>query len=101
MINFTAKYCDNAEALFDSYGFARVLGAYLDKIKRRETRTYRYLISNLKDDKNLQCNLTKIFKLLMVLKADEIVSLTMYEKLLEDKDKFIALIEDLYNFGEN
>ena len=99
MINFTAKYCDNAEALFDSYGFARGLGAYLDKIKRRETRTYRYLISNLKDDKNLQCNLTKIFKLLMVLKADEIVKFNpMYEKLLEDKDKFIALIEDLYNF---
>ncbi len=99
MINFTAKYCDNAEALFDSYGFARVLGAYLDKIKRRETRTYRYLISNLKDDKNLQCNLTKIFKLLMVLKADEIIKFNpLYEKLLEDKDKFIALIEDLYNF---
>lgn len=43
MINFTAKYCDTAEALFNSYGFKRVLQAYMEKIKKRETNVYKYI----------------------------------------------------------
>ena len=102
MINFTAKYCDNAEALFDSYGFARVMGAYLERIRRRETKIYRYLVNNLKDDNELQQSLTKVFKLLMVLRAEEIIKLNpKYVKLLEKEDKFIALVEDIYNFWRN
>ena len=31
MINFTAKYCDTSEAVFSSYGFRRILSAYLEK----------------------------------------------------------------------
>ncbi len=40
MINFTAKYCDTAEALFNSYGFKRVLQAYMKKNKKKEKLMY-------------------------------------------------------------
>ncbi len=35
MINFTAKYCDTAEALFNSYGFKRVLTSLYEKNKKK------------------------------------------------------------------
>ena len=47
MINFTAKYCDTAEALFNSYGFKRVLQAYMKKIKKRETNVYKLSLIHL------------------------------------------------------
>ncbi len=67
MINFTAKYCDTAEALFNSYAFKKVLGAYIKKIKKRETNVYKYIENtmNVDDDIFLE-DISNIFKLLMV-----------------------------------
>ncbi|WP_461612463.1 phosphoenolpyruvate carboxykinase (ATP) [Clostridium sp. Marseille-QA1073] len=101
MINFTAKYCDTAEALFSSYGFRRILSAYMEKIKRKETNVYKYIDSTMNVDDNdiLLEDITNVFKLLMVLNAEEVKKMEdKYEKLLENKDRFILLIEDLYNF---
>lgn len=101
MINFTEKYCDEAEKLFNSYGFRVVLRTYILKIKKKESNIYKYIEEGL-----LGCNedeilkiITNLFKLLIVLNVGEIREVSLkYEKLLMDKDKFIAFIEDLYAF---
>ncbi|WP_032122070.1 phosphoenolpyruvate carboxykinase [Clostridium amazonitimonense] len=99
MINFTAKYCNTTESLLDSYGFKTVLQHYLDNIKKKESNIYRYIVKSLENYEEVCEDLIKVFKFLMVLKVEEIINIDIkYEKLLEDRDKFIAFIEDLYNF---
>lgn len=109
MINFTAKYCDNADALLNSYGFRKVLGAYLEKTKKKGSNLYKYLEESLGDstlqnevvsrDEIISDNLVEAFKLLMVLNGDELCSInSKYKALLSNRDIFILVIEDLYNF---
>ncbi len=43
MINFTTKYCDTAEKLFNSNGFREVLKAYLNRIEKKESNIYKYI----------------------------------------------------------
>ena len=43
MVNFTAKYCNTAEKLFDSNVFKRVLKDYFMKIKNKDTNIYKYI----------------------------------------------------------
>lgn len=98
MINFTAKYCNTEESLLDSKGFKIILSEYLDNRKRNKSNIYKYINNCLNQDE-ISLELIKIFKFLIVLKADEIVKIDLrYKELLEDKDKFIGFIEDLYNF---
>lgn len=101
MINFTEKYCNTAEKLFDSYGFRVVLRTYLLKIKKKESNIYKYIEESLSvgnEDETLKV-ITNVFKLLMVLNVEEMRKVSLrYEKLLADKDKFISFIEDLYGF---
>ena len=47
MVNFTAKYCDTAEKLFNSYGFKVILRTYLLKIKKKESNIYKYIEQSL------------------------------------------------------
>ncbi|MBQ6820590.1 MAG: phosphoenolpyruvate carboxykinase [Clostridium sp.] len=101
LINFTAKYCSTFEALVESQGFTRVIEDYLLKSKRKLTLSWRFLSDNLKtDDVNeIASDLIKVFKYFTVLNVEEIVKNNpKYTDLFEDKDKFIALIEDLYLF---
>ena len=101
MINFTSKYCDNAEKLFNSYGFRVILRTYILKIKKKESNIYKYIEESLEacnEDEILKA-ITSLFKLLIVLDVEEIQEVSLkYEKLLRDKDKFISFIEDLYGF---
>ena len=46
MINFTAKYCNTPEKLLESNGFRRVFNSYLNKIKKKNSNIYKYLIQN-------------------------------------------------------
>lgn len=41
-INFTVKYCNNAESLLDSDGFKRVLTAFIEKIEKKRHQ-YMYI----------------------------------------------------------
>ncbi len=101
MINFTAKYCDTAEKLLESYGFRKVLKAYVSKIKSKNSNIYKYLqisIDGEGSDETLN-NIIAVFKLLTILDVEEIVKLnSKYEKLLTEKDTLIHFIEDLYSF---
>ncbi|MCB2286594.1 phosphoenolpyruvate carboxykinase [Clostridium algidicarnis] len=98
MINFTAKYCNTEECLLDSKGFEIILSEYLEDRKSNKSNIYKYINKSLNQDE-ICLELIKIFKFLIVLKADEIIKIDLrYKKLLEDKDKFIGFVEDLYNF---
>ncbi len=35
-VNFTIKYCNNAESLLDSDGFKRIMTAFLEKLEERK-----------------------------------------------------------------
>lgn len=100
MINFTAKYCDTNEKLLDSDGFKRILSAYYDRIKARNTNVYKYLVKSFHSESKLIVeDITNLFKLLTVVSAEEVSKIsTKYENLLSNKDYFIDFIEDLYSF---
>lgn len=101
MINFTQKYCNTPEKLFNSYGFRVVLRTYLLKIKKKQSNIHKYIEESLpgyNEEETLKV-ITNVFKLLMVFNVDEIQKISLkYGSLVTDKDKFILLIEDLYGF---
>lgn len=101
MINFTAKYCNSFESILESDGFRRILEVYLRRAKKRNSISYRYLNEGLDTDSliDIRRDLTVIVKYLTVMSVEEIVEISAaYSKLLEDRDKFVAFIEDLYLF---
>ena len=100
-INFTAKYCDSFESIMNSEGFRRILEAYLNKAKEKNTNNFKFLKKSLgtEDIKLLRYELIGAFKLLSVMKADEVISVnSKYQLLLEVRSKLLAVIEDIYSF---
>lgn len=98
-VNFTVKYCNNAESLLDSDGFKRVLTAFIEKIEKKETPVYIYIKDCCGKNVNLVQEITKLFKLLIVLEAEEIAKLDeKYARLLEDRNTLVEFIENLYTF---
>lgn len=98
-INFTVKYCNNSESLLDSDGFKRVLTAFIEKIEKKEVPIYVYIKDCCGKNSNLVQEITKFFKLLIVLEGEEIAKLDeKYAKLLEDRNALIEFIEKLYTF---
>ena len=98
-INFTIKYCNNAESLLDSDGFKRIMTAFLEKLERKEVPVYIYIKERCNSEDNLPEIITKFFKLLIVLEAEEIATLDeKYARLLENRDVLVEFIERLYTF---
>ncbi|WP_339010384.1 phosphoenolpyruvate carboxykinase [Fusobacterium varium] len=98
-VNFTIKYCNNAESLLDSDGFKRIMTAFLEKLERKEVPVYIYIKERCNTDDNLPEVMTKFFKLLIVLEAEEIATLDeKYARLLESRDTLVEFIERLYTF---
>jgi energy-coupling factor transporter ATP-binding protein EcfA2 len=101
MINFTAKYCNSFESILESDGFRRILEVYLRRTKKKNSLVYRYLNQALETDSliDIRRDLIMIIKYLTVMTVEEVVEISIaYYKLLEDRDKFITFIEDLYLF---
>lgn len=100
VLNFTAQYCETKVELLESDGFAKILTSYIAKIKRRDTPMYRYLQNNREiTTEQLEKEMQQIFKLLLVLEPEEIVS--AYEQhadYLNDKEQFLACIEEIYSY---
>ena len=98
-VNFTVKYCNNAESLLDSDGFKRVLTAFIEKIEKKESPIYVYIKDCCGKNSNLVQEITKFFKLLIVLEGEEIAKLDeKYAKLLEDRNTLVEFIEGLYTY---
>ncbi|SHI96934.1 hypothetical protein SAMN02745163_01134 [Clostridium cavendishii DSM 21758] len=100
-INFTTKYCESYETLLNSEGFKRILNSYLTRSINRNNHNFKFLASSLgSEDKNFIMNeLTVIFKLLTVMELKEIMdSNENAKKLLENKEAFISVVEDLYSY---
>lgn len=99
MINFTLKYCDTKQKLLSSYGFKRVVEAFIQKLKKDEIIIYNHYIDTLKTDEEFTDSLVEVFKLLTVFKIDEVVAVdNKYSIFFEDKDLFIEVIEMLFAF---
>jgi hypothetical protein len=101
MINFTVKFCETPEKLLESGGFRRILGAYFEKIKKRNSNIYRYINESFsgEDVNTIKDEIIDVFKLLIALRADELIKLNQkYKKLFESSENFIHFIEDLYSF---
>ncbi|MEJ6466889.1 phosphoenolpyruvate carboxykinase [Fusobacterium ulcerans] len=98
-VNFTIKYCNNAESLLDSDGFKRIMTAFLEKLERKEVPVYTYIKERCDAEDDLPEVMTKFFKLLIVLEAEEIATLDeKYARLLESRDTLVEFIERLYTF---
>ncbi|BES60717.1 phosphoenolpyruvate carboxykinase [Dysgonomonas capnocytophagoides] len=99
MINFTLKYCDTKQKLLSSYGFRRVVEAFVKKIKKDDPIIYDHYIKSFKTDENLVESLIESFKLLTVFKIEEVIEVdNKYTALFADKDLFIELIELLLQY---
>lgn len=101
LINFSAKFCNNYDTLLESDGFRKVLDVYLRKAEKRRTLSFRYLTIklNTKDTIDIRNNITKLFKWLTIMPAEEIVEANFnYKELLSNKEEFIKVIEDIYLF---
>jgi energy-coupling factor transporter ATP-binding protein EcfA2 len=101
MINFTAKYCNSFESILESDGFRRILEVYLRRAKKKNSISYRYLNETLDTDSliDIRRDLNTIIKYLTVMSVEEIKEINeKYSKLLQEKDKFVIVIEDLYLF---
>ena len=101
MMNFSVLYCDSQEKVLRSNGFLRLMSVYIEKRKRRNSNIYKYINEEIpgKNDEEKISNIIKLFQLLTVMNADEIVTMEhSYNKVLSEKTKLIALIEDIYSF---
>ena len=102
MINFTLKYCDTKQKLLSSYGFKRVVEAFIQKIKKDDPIIYDHYIKSFKTDEDLIESLIESFKLLTVFKIEEVIEVdNKYTAFFADKDLFIELIDLLIQFWKN
>lgn len=94
MINFTLKYCDTKQKLLSSYGFKRVIEAFVKNLKRDEIIIYEHYIKAFKTEEDFVESMIESFKLLTVFNVDEVVAVdNKYSVFFEDKDLFIEVIE--------
>ena len=99
IINFTAKYCNTFEAVLESEGFRRVLDVYLKKAQGKKLRTFKYLEKTIwtNDIGKIRDIISKVFRCLTVMDASDITN-PRYTSVVEDRNEFIVVVEDLYSF---
>ncbi len=99
ILNFSEEFCQSRCQLIESESFAKVLEKYIKDIKRKDTTIYGYLHHIQEDDVDLMKDLQSVFKQLLVMNADELVNIRpSMAAYFDDRDLFIALIEDIYLF---
>lgn len=99
ILNFTLKYCDTRQKILNSYGFRKVIGTFVQKIKTDEVIIYDYYLEAFKTDEEFERSLIEVFKLLTICDLKEVLKVNQkYAVFFDDKSLFIELIELLYNF---
>lgn len=97
ILNFSEEFCQSRCELVESESFAKVLEKFIKNQHRLESQLYVYLNERNADDMFLLGDLRSIFKLMLVLDADQICALRPeYAAYFDDRDMFVKLIEDIY-----
>ncbi len=101
MINFTVKYCQTVEEMLRSNGFKIVFKAFLETIKTKHSKLYRYIIdkSLLTYEEDITEFFIILFKAMNSMSIEEIIEqCPNYADIVKSKDYFLNIIEELYNF---
>ena len=95
ILNFSEEFCQSRCELVESESFSKVLEKFIKNQRRLETQLYIYLHERNADDFFLLGDLRSIFKLLLVLDAEQVCALRPeYAVYFEDRDMFVKLIEE-------
>ena len=99
ILNFSEEYCQSRCELIESESFARVLKGFIHDCKRKENTIYTYLKEVKAESVDLVADLRTIFKLLLVMTVDEVVSTyPHFAAYFRDRDEFVKVIEEVYLF---
>lgn len=75
ILNFSEEFCQSRCELVESESFSKVLEKFIKNQRRLETQLYIYLHERNADDFFLLGDLRSIFKLLLVLDAEQVCAL--------------------------
>ncbi|OYD26942.1 hypothetical protein EI74_0321 [Mycoplasma testudineum] len=97
VLNFSNTYCKTRAEVLDSEIFHKFLSNFIDREKRKNTELFQFISRDLPEDK-IVVEIARLFKLLTVLRIDEIKDQhPIFYKKVNDKKIFISFIERLYN----
>lgn len=94
VMNLNQRYCHSSLELLESEGFDIIFTKFLERSKKKESIAYRYVVS-CGGESLLKERLIELFKLLSYQTIDEDHKHLL--PFLDDREKFIAFIEELYN----
>ncbi|MGL4393656.1 MAG: phosphoenolpyruvate carboxykinase [Brevinema sp.] len=95
ILNFNQKFCHSSFELFESKSFEQFLKLYLETAKKNESEVHKYFVSTY-DKSDLQNVLTDLLKTLSIEELDG--KNEAFNKLMQDKTKFITFVDELYSF---
>ena len=91
ILNYSKKYFKDSVDLLNSDGFRDFLDIYLKALEKNHYELHKWAIASC-EDKDPLTQITKVFKLLLIMGMDEI-----HSPLVKDKSKLLAFIEEGYN----
>lgn len=92
IINFNASYARSSQELLSSSTFANLVRNFIDDLKINNEDLYNYVLQNI-TAREAAFEIVKLLRQLSVLSMSEVES-----DYLNDKDKLLEFIEELYNF---
>lgn len=99
VLNFTKYYCTTSVELLNSRGFRKLVEVHLLYLKRKEKPLYYILQEIEKRDEILIDDLVSVFKLLLVMKIEELVEIhPRYQTYLDRRDALLDFVETMYNY---
>lgn len=104
LINFTQNYYTSREEVIDSEGFRSVLEHYLTSCKKRNSKTYTFIVHLTKEDHLdlIISELIKVSKLLLIMDSKAISeNFVEYRDIYENRVMVRKFIEEVYTFWRN
>lgn len=99
VLNFTKYYCSTSVELLNSRGFKKLVEVHLLYLKRKQKPLY-YVLSEVEnDDEKLIGDLVSVFKVLMVMKIEELIDIQPhYHAYLDRREALLEFVETMYNY---
>lgn len=99
ILNFSEEYYHTSIQLIQSEGFGRMLKAFIEYGKKRESDVYLYLHACNEDDGLLVKDLKDIARLLLIMNVNEVIeNYDHYAHYFNDREMFYTIIENFYLF---